>query len=129
MSAVELAEIAEAERDQLRGEASGAGVPLNSRSLAYEASRIVKAGPGTLYGFTVYNAKNAAQFVLIFDAATLPGNGAIPEAVYTVATVQNLGVSWLPGRIFQRGIVIANSSTGPTLTIGSADCFFDAQYV
>ena len=129
MSAAELAEIAEAERHQLRGEASGAGVPLNSRSVAYEAFRVVKAGPGTLYGFTVYNSNGAAQFILVFDAQELPANTAVPVAVFTVATVQNLGVEWLPGRTFERGIVLANSSTGPTLTIGSADCWFDAQYV
>lgn len=128
MSAAELAEIAEAERHQLRGEASGAGLPLNSRSLAYEKARVVKAGPATLYGFSVYNSKVSAQFVLVFDSATLPANGAIPEAVFTVATVANLGVAWWPGRTFERGIVLANSSTGPTLTIGSADCWFDAQY-
>jgi len=59
----------------------------------------------------------------------VPANGAVPVAVFTVATVANLAVNWIPGRTFRRGIVICNSSTGPTLTIGAADCFFDAQYV
>ena len=103
--------------------------PLNIHSNVYQASLVVKSGPGILYGFTVYNSKSAAQFIQVFDAATLPADGAVPAFVVTVATAANFGVNWLPGRTFQTGIVICNSSTGPTKTIGSADCFFDCQYV
>ena len=103
--------------------------PLNIHSNAYEASRIVKSGTGILYGFTVYNSKTSSQFIQVFDATTLPADGAIPAALFTVATAANLGVNWIPGRTFQNGIVICNSSTGPTKTLGSADCWFDAQYL
>jgi hypothetical protein len=35
----------------------------------------------------------------------------------------------LPPRFFNNGIVVANSSTSATLTIGAADCWFDCQYL
>jgi hypothetical protein len=103
--------------------------PLNISTNAYAASLVVKSGPGIFYGFTAYNSNASAQFILVFDASTLPGNGAIPAAVFTVAGSNNLGVNWIPGRTFHTGIVVCNSSTGPTKTIGSADCWFDCQYV
>lgn len=114
----------------LIAEFHAAGLPLNTHSNAYEASRLVKAGPGYLFGFTVYNSKGSGQFIQVHDSATLPAEGAVPEVFIDIATVIAKGVQWLPlGRSFQRGIYLVNSSTGPTKTIGSADCFFDAQYV
>lgn len=105
-----------------------AGLPLNSHSNAYEASRVV-SGPGLLYGLFVYNSNAATQFIQIHDSATLPPDGAVPALFFPLATVSAYPLSWLPGRSFQRGIAICNSSTGPTKTIGSGDCFFDVQYV
>lgn len=112
----------------LFGETQGL-VPVNKSSIAYSNSIVVKTGTGILYGFTVFNSKASSQWIQIFDARDVPADGAIPAWIGTVATIQNLGVNWLPGRTFQAGIVICNSSTGPTKTIGSADCWFDAQYV
>lgn len=103
--------------------------PLNIHSNAYAASLVVKSGPGILYGFTVYSSKASAQFIQVFDAAALPADGAIPACVFTAAAAANLAANWIPGRIFQTGCVICNSSTGPTKTIGSADCFFDVQFL
>jgi hypothetical protein len=116
--------------ESILGEEHAQGWPLNVSSQAYEASRVVKSGAGRLFGFTVYNSAVAAQFIQLFDAQALPADGAVPVAVFKVATVANLAVFWGDwGRFFNRGIVICNSSTGPTKTIGSADCFFDAQYL
>ena len=103
--------------------------PLNVHSIAYGNSLVVKTGPGVLYGFSVYSSRGSAQFIQVFDANTVPADGAIPAAVFTVAATGNLPVQWLPGRTFLTGCVIVNSSTGPTKTIGSADCWFDAQFL
>ena len=117
---------------RFQGEQYAYGYPLNSSSIIYEAERVVKSGPGTLYGFSVYNSNASAQFVLVFDA---DGTGAltsssVPRMVYNAQGSSTLGVYWgVVGRAFSRGIIIANSSTGPTFTAGSADCWFDAQYV
>jgi hypothetical protein len=114
----------------LARELHAAGLPLNTHSNVYEKARQVKGGPGYLFGFTVYSSSGSTQFIQVHDSAVLPANGAIPAVTFTLATVAHLAVQWLPlGRAFQTGIYLVNSSTGPTLTIGSADCFFDAQYI
>ena len=103
--------------------------PLNATAVAYVASLIVKTGPGWLYGLTGYNSKNAAQWIQVFDAPNVPADGSIPKIIFAVATIANFSIDFgLRGRHFTNGIVVVNSSTGPTLTIGSADVWFDAQY-
>jgi len=96
-------------------------------SEAYEASRILKAGPGTLLSLTGYNSKGSAQFIQLHDSATVPADTAVPVLVITAATIANFSLTLPPGGIpFANGIVVCNSSTAPTKTIGSADTFFTA---
>ena|SRR5438132_9941858 len=103
--------------------------PLSKHSIAYAASLVVKTGPGKLYGIAGYNS-GAAQFILILDAAAVPANGVVPCLPITVPATSNFSVFYGDiGRSFDTGIVVCNSSTAPTLTIGAADCFFDAQYL
>lgn len=110
-------------------ELHSSGLPLNSHSNAYEAKHRAKTGPGLLFGFSVYSSAVAAQFIQVFDKTDAPATGDIPEAVFTVATIAHLAVSYIfPGRFHKYGIWVANSSTGPTYTAGAADCFFDVQY-
>ncbi len=101
----------------------------NSTSAAYVASQIAKASPGTIYGLTGYNSKGSAQFIQLHDSATLPADTAVPAVVIIVAATANFSIDFTTvGRYFTNGIVVCNSSTGPTKTIGSADCWFDIQY-
>lgn len=102
----------------------------NSTSNALEASRIVKSGKTRLYGFSGTNTNAAAQFILAFDRTAVPSNGAVPVFVMRAAASSDFWVSWTPGwRNFADGCILCNSSTAATLTIGSADCWFDAQYL
>jgi len=104
--------------------------PLNATTTAYAASLVIKASEGTLYYVSGFNSKNAEQFILFFDSAALPANGAVPKIVYRVDARADFDFPLDHfGRHFRNGIVVSNSSTGPTLTIGSADCWFDAQYL
>jgi len=104
-------------------------VPLNSTSSVYENSRRASSGQSRLFGFSGYNS-GAAQFILVFDAETLPPDTAVPVMVIAAAATANFSAYFgTAGRWFNSGIILCNSSTGPTKTIGAADCFFDVQYV
>lgn len=92
------------------------------------ASLVVKASAGLLIGFTVSSV--SSQFVQVFDTEALPANATVPVLSFDITALTTRGVSWLPvPRGFRNGIVIANSSTQHALTIGSANCIFDAQYL
>ena len=105
--------------------------PVNSTSLALESTRVVKLGEAVLFGVSGVSTKASSQFVLVFNTATLPvPAGLVPVIVISVAATTNFswdGGTW--GRHFSQGIVIANSSTAATLTVGAADTWFDAQYI
>lgn len=106
--------------------------PLPSTSIAYESSRLVKSTAGVLFGVAGYNSKASTQFILVlnFGGATVPANGTVPVDIIAVSAASNFSIDfgrW--GRPCSAGIWLANSSTGPTLTIGSADTWFDALYV
>lgn len=115
---------------QLLNEFADAELPNNNRSNVLEASRLVLGGPGYVVSLTVNNTNAAAQFIQLHDSPTIPATGAVPSVVFTVSGSADKIVTYvLPGRFFKQGIVIANSSTAATLTAGSADCFFDVQYL
>jgi hypothetical protein len=106
-------------------------VPFNVFSQALETSRVVHNGECRLFGLTITNTKVSAQFVLIFDTGigAVPANGTVPTLPITVPASTTLGIDFgTVGRWMLQGIVLANSSTSATLTIGSADCWFDVQY-
>lgn len=101
----------------------------NKGTSAYAASLVVKNAKGKLYGFTVYNS-GAAQFIQIHDATALPANTAVPLMVFAVGAASNLPIDFgVHGLQLVNGIVIANSTTGPTLTTGAADCFISGQFI
>ena len=108
---------------------SAALSPLSTASGAAVASKVVKATPGKLFRVDFFNGNAAARFLQVFDAAALPGAGSVPLISRPVATLAADHIDFgAYGRQFSVGIVIANSSTGPTLTVGAADSLIDASY-
>lgn len=101
----------------------------NATTTAYAASLLVKAGAGILYSITGYNSKTSGQFIHVHDSASIPADAAVPKIIFYVPPQSNFSFDTAPfGRAFTTGIVICNSSTGPTKTLGSTDCWFDVQY-
>lgn len=110
--------------------AASSSVVLNATTTAYAASKIIKASGGILYGMAGYNS-GPAQFILLYDSATLPADTAqsVGPPIYVPAASNFFYNPGPYGRSFANGIVVSNSSTAPLKTIGAADCAFDAQYV
>lgn len=82
-----------------------------------------------MYGFTVYSSLASAQWILMFDASTLPADTSVPIIALPVAASSQVSAYYGPmGRVFHRGLVLCNSTTDTTKTIGAANCFFDAQF-
>jgi hypothetical protein len=102
----------------------------NVSSTAYEKSHVIKASAGRLYSLSGYNS-GVAQFYQLHDSGTLPADNAVPVFIMSVPAASNFSIDYGDvGRAFTNGIVICNSSTGPTKTLGAtADSWFDAQIV
>ncbi len=104
--------------------------PENASTQALATNILLQGGALRLYGFTATSTNIAAQFVQVFDSRTLPANNAVPLFSISVPATDAKGVYFgSVGRSFDFGICIVNSSTSDKLTIGSADCLFDVQYV
>lgn len=102
----------------------------SATSVAYASNLVIKATGGTLYSIVGYNSCSVDQFIQVHDTRTLPTDGAIPVIIFKIPSNSNFSFDLGErGRCFSKGIVICNSSTGATKTIGSNDCWFDVQYV
>jgi len=103
-------------------------LPDNYAPNVLRASFVV---PGSIvvYGFVFYSTKGSAQYLNVFDAGSLPADGAVPLWSWNIAANTGVGVAYQPnGRWFKSGLVLCNSSTDATKTIGSADCLCDVQF-
>lgn len=106
-----------------------AATKTNVGTSAYASNLVIKASAGTLFMINGFNSKSSDQWIQLYDAASLPADGSAPKLTFYAPAESNFYFDFgMYGRAFATGIVVGNSSTGPTKTIGSADCWFDAQF-
>ena len=99
-----------------------------ARSTGLENSRVLKVGAGVLRSINGYSSKASAQFIQLFDATALPADGVAPDFVIPVGATSAIPPTYMgDGLPFYNGLVICNSTTAPTKTIGLADCYFVAS--
>lgn len=98
-------------------------------STSVEASKIVTTSPCFVLQAIMSNGNAATRFIQGFDSTTLPADGVVPYINFTVVgATTNPGYGALLYRYFSTGLVVCNSSTGATKTIGSADSLFAVWY-
>lgn len=108
------------------------GIPSSTMvtSSAYASSLVVKASAGTLVYCSGYSSLGSAQWIQVHNATSLPANTAVPKFIIPVAATSGFSF-WIPltGAYFGTGITVCNSTTGPTLTVGASDTWFQAVVI
>ena len=105
-------------------------IPVDQASLvssaALESGHVMLSGSGRLISLIGYNS-GPAQFVQVFNSATVPANGTAPAICFAVQAASNFSLDLVAtGFPFTTGISVSNSSTVPTKTAGASDIFFTA---
>ena len=90
-------------------------------------SAVVCAVPAWLYTIFVTNT-GPDQFLQLFNATTLPADGAKPLICIQMIGGYAGSLDVPVGRPFTTGIVVCNSTTQATKTIGADDCYFDVTF-
>ena len=96
---------------------------------AYTNLLQIKASTGTLYTINGYNSKTTGQFIQLIDSSGTWPDGTVPVLMFYVPASSNFSFDMgVYGMQFTGGIMVCNSSTGPTKTLGASDCWFAATY-
>lgn len=107
-----------------------AGVQYPVFSSVRENSHIIKQSSGVLIELAGTSLNTSGQWIMIFDATAVPQTGAVPVfsfgvKPYASADPSSANISHtvpITGWPFQNGIVVCNSTTPDSLTLGAADC-------
>jgi hypothetical protein len=106
------------------------GAPVERSTAATTAltsSLVAKDSAGDLLGIVGYSTLD--QFIQIHDASSVPADTEIPLVVIPIVADTPFSIDFgdygLPCDV---GIVVCNSTTGPTKTLGADDVFMTAIY-
>lgn len=105
-------------------------VPVHSAAL--ENSHVLKATGGRLYQLSVSNGTSTAGFMMVFDAAAVPGTGTVaPLMCRALPASGTVVINFIPtpAALFGTGIVavVSSGANCTTFTTGTITAFFDAM--
>ena len=107
--------------------------PSQDVSGALEASSVSKASAGVFYGLSGHNTLGSAQWILVYNSATVPANGAVtPIAVIRVAASSPFSFDTGKFGIYCSAGISWSNSTDATIfnkTLGAADCFVNVAFI
>lgn len=108
-------------------DATSTYTPSSDVSAALEASSVSKASAGVFYGLSGHNTLASAQWILVYNSATVPADGAVTPIV-VIRAAANSNFSFDTGKFgiyCSAGICWSNSTNASifTKTLGAADCF------
>lgn len=99
-----------------------------AQTAAATGTLVAKASAGNVYGVH-YGAGAAAGWVMLFDSATVPADGAVtPKKAWPVAANGGLEVAYETPRRHGTGISVCFSSTGPYTKTLSANGHLSVAY-
>lgn len=106
----------------------GAGV--TSSTVTPTNSFVAVSRTSTVFDITAHNSGGSDLYLVVFDATSLPANGAVPALpAVKIPTGKSGGYTWnVAGRRFANGVVAATSTTGAALTNSSAVFSIDVTW-
>lgn len=102
------------------------GATSTAATTALSTSLVVKAEAGRLRGIVGYST--TAQYIQVHDAVSLPADTSVPLVTIPITAGEPYSIDFGVGLECATGIVISNSTTGPTKTIGAVDTWITAIY-
>lgn len=111
--------------------AQGGNTPTSWNDFAPSSySGVIKNAGGKLFSLYAANVGASTRYLMLFDAAALPANGAVPKIVIPLAVNDADLFPFVRPKSFTTGIVWGASSTATTLTIdATATIGVNAEYV
>jgi hypothetical protein len=93
-------------------------------STSLSSSQVLKSSAGTFFGAQV-NTTTAAVFVMLFNATSLPSNGAVtPIGWWQVPANSTASIAEAPAASMGAGITLGCSTTGPFTLTATSTCTF-----
>lgn len=94
-------------------------------STGLETSRVISASACLVARASMLNTNAGVRYIHVFDATSLPANGAVPLDTAHATTGQRAILTYaIPTTRFATGCVVAMSTTSSTLTLGAAEALF-----
>lgn len=103
-------------------------LPSNNKTTVLAASLVVVAASCRVVEIRVTNTKASAQYIQLHNSTTLPADTSVPFDIFYVPALTTVSYSPSSEVFLSNGLVVCNSSTAATKTIGSADCWFNVDY-